>query len=138
MQMRASSKGISTLFGTAIAVMILVASITVLTGYMRLFQMNAAETFKALDIQNDRLRESLKFDYYITYVNVTNTWNKDSLIRYVLTLSENGTVIECYEVNFIVPALSRRLFNLSEYGIPVGEKYLFVTALGNAFVLSSD
>jgi hypothetical protein len=126
-------KSISTLLGTLVAITVLVASMLILVAYVQSFKSNVSETFKALDIQNDRLKESLKFDFRTDRVIIKSAWNKDSLIRYVLTLDGSGNVIGYREVNFLVPSISTQTLVFSDYNIPSGGKYLFVTALGNAF-----
>jgi len=126
-------KSISTLLGTLVAITVLVASMLILVAYVQSFKSNVSETFKALDIQNDRLKESLKFDFRTDRVIIKSAWNKDSLIRYVLTLDGSGNVIGYREVNFLVPSISTQTLVFSDYNIPSSGKYLFVTALGNAF-----
>jgi len=127
-------KSVSATVGAIFVIVLLIAVLSTILLYNQFFTSSSSQVVKQGEVENAKDKESLKvIPQNSPKILVQNAWGRDSIIRYILTLDVNDIVQSSTEVNITVPADSSVIIDLQAHGVPIGSKYMFVTALGNNF-----
>ena len=127
-------KSVSATVGAIFVIVLLIAALSTILLYNQFFTSSSSQVVKQGEVENAKDKESLKIiPQNSPKILVQNAWGRDSIIRYILTLDVNDIVQSSTEVNITVPADSSVIIDLQARGVPIGSKYMFVTALGNNF-----
>ena len=125
-------RGVSAIFGAVVFLLVFLVAFSYLFLAFGMQLQYSVSNVRVNELQNDKVKESLRFSVSSDSIVVDNVWGKDTVLKYLLVYDSNNQLIKEVRLNLPVPSLASRTIVLSDYGVS-GSKYLFVTALGNVF-----
>ncbi|MGC9069124.1 MAG: hypothetical protein ACP5IZ_09155 [Thermoprotei archaeon] len=130
--MRKGRRGVSAIFGAIVFLLVFLIAFSVLFLSFGMQLQYSVTTVKTNELQNDKIKEELKFSVSPDSIVVDNVWGKDTVLKYMLVYDSNNRLIESVKLDMVVPSLASKTIVLSNYGVS-GGRFLLVTALGNVF-----